>query len=81
MLKRFLVLAFASLLGIAATSVTALGQQPAPDAAAPQAASNVTGDWAVSATGAKFRRGTYNLQQVNQQIIGKNPEGGQMQGR
>lgn len=83
-MKRFFVLAFAALLAVAATGVTVVAQQtqasPQAGAPAPQAGPSLAGDWSVSATGAKFRSGTYTLQQVNQQVIGKNPEGGQMQG-
>jgi hypothetical protein len=78
MIMRFLVLMLASLLGLATTGAAVVAQQTqaSPQAAAPL----LNGDWNVSATGAKFQSGVYSLQQVNQNVIGKNAAGGQMQG-
>jgi hypothetical protein len=74
MIRRLFVLALTSLIGIATAVVPAAAQtQPA--------ANSVTGTWKVSATGAHFQNGSYALQQVNQNIIGKSPSGGQMQGK
>jgi hypothetical protein len=73
MIRRFLVLGLMTLLGIATAVVPATAQTQT-------AANNVAGTWNVSATGAHFQKGKYSLQQVNQNIIGKNAAGGQMQG-
>jgi hypothetical protein len=71
--KRFFALIFASLFGIATASVPAIAQMQA-------GSHSVNGTWNVSATGPKFRSGTYSIQQVNQTVIGTNPGGGQMHG-
>jgi hypothetical protein len=74
MIRRLFVLALTSLIGIATAAVPATAQMQA-------APNTVTGTWKVSATGAHFQNGSYTLQQVNQNIIGKNSSGGQMQGK
>ena len=70
---RFLVLKFAAL-EFAAASVPAITQTQG-------GSHSLSGTWNVSATGPRFRTGTYSFQQVNQNVIGANPAGGQMHGK
>jgi hypothetical protein len=73
MIRRFFALILMSFIGIATAIVPATAQTQSMG-------HNVAGTWKVSATGAHFQNGSYAIQQVNQNIIGKNSAGGQLQG-
>jgi hypothetical protein len=73
---RFPGLVLALLLGLVSIGAPLVAQaqqmQTAP--------SSANGTWDVSATGTHFRSGTYQIQQVNQTVVGTNAAGGQMHG-
>jgi hypothetical protein len=71
---RFLVFILAVLLGSATTCVPAIAQTQS-------GLRSFSGTWNVSATGSKFRTGTYSFQQLEHSVIGANPAGGQMHGQ
>jgi hypothetical protein len=71
---RFLDLILAALLGFATTSMPAIAQKQG-------GSPSFSGTWNVSATGPKFRTGTYSFQQLEHSVIGANPAGGQMHGQ
>src|SRR6202030_4339392 len=74
MIRRFFALILMSFIGIATAIVPATAQTQSMG-------HNVAGTWKVSATGTHFQNGSYAIQQVNQNIIGKNSAGGQLQGK
>jgi hypothetical protein len=72
MRRRSLLLALAALLATTGAPAIAQTRDGPP---------SFSGTWNVSATGPRFRSGTYSFQQLDQSVIGANPAGGQMHGK
>ncbi|HTJ25081.1 MAG TPA: hypothetical protein VMA36_02855 [Candidatus Limnocylindria bacterium] len=77
---RFSGLVLALLLGLATVGAPLIAQAQQQQQQQMQTVTSANGTWDVSATGPHFRSGSYQIQQVNQTVIGTNTSGGQMHG-